>query len=397
MEMIRIILFIHQIIAHDFILANHKAYILSQSGPKTVLSRRRRSSSILNNENRAGSGIEYYDAIFSATGFGSKLFLDSFIIDDSFTAVSGIFPDHRFVDYLHQQSNVEYVEPNQVYKAQIIRPLQEYQLMNSTSSYTQRLQAFANGTRRRGTIKTAVAPNWGQARVTQREHGGDLSQYEYDEAAGESVHVYVLDTGINTAHQDFEGRAVIDANFIDYEEGEDLGGHGKQFSQTAAIYSLFFSILGTHVASKIAGQLYGIAKKAKIHSVKILDRSGDGTTSTLLKGISHVIKTAEPGKSLINLSLSGPRSRMIDEILSKAATQYNIPIFASAGNSGSDACFFSPASNPDVLSVGASDLNDDVAAYSDVGECVKVYAPGSGIESAWIGAPNSSKLLDGTR
>jgi subtilisin family serine protease len=159
---------------------------------------------------------------------------------------------------------------------------------------------------------------------------------------------------------------------------------------------LFF-IIGTHVASKIAGQLYGIAKKAKIHSVKILDKSGDGTTSTLLKGISHVIKVAEPGKSLINLSLSGPKSRMIDEILSKAARDYNIPIFASAGNSASDACFFSPSSNPDVLSVGASDLNDDVAAFSDVGECVSIYAPGSAIESAWIGAPDSSKLLDGTR
>lgn len=131
--------------------------------------------------------------------------------------------------------------------------------------------------------------------------------------------------------------------------------------------------------------------------MKILDKSGDGTTSAILKGISHVIKVAKPGKSIINLSLSGPKSRVLDEILSKAATNYNIAIFAAAGNSAGDACFFSPSSNPDVLAVGASDLNDDVAFYSDVGECVEIYAPGSGIESAWIGAPDSSKVLDGTR
>lgn len=109
------------------------------------------------------------------------------------------------------------------------------------------------------------------------------------------------------------------------------------------------------------------------------------------------MKVAPPGKSLINLSLSGPRSRLIDEILSKAATKHNIPIFVSSGNAASDACFFSPSSNPNVFSVGATDPNDDVPTYSDVGGCVRLYAPGSEIESTWIGKTDASKLLDGTR
>jgi subtilisin family serine protease len=225
------------IIAHDFILANHRAYVLSQNEPKTTLSRRRRSSSILNNKKRASgedNEVKDYDTIFSATGFGPKLILDSFTIDDSFTAVSGIFPDHRFVDYLHQQRNVEYVETNQVYKAQVMRPFQDYHLTDNTSSktYAQRIQELDhNNTNRRSTIKTAAAPNWGQARVTQRERGGNLQQYEYDETAGDSVHVYVLDTGVNIAHQDFQDRAVMEANFIEHEEETDLSGHGKSYNK----------------------------------------------------------------------------------------------------------------------------------------------------------------------
>lgn len=155
---------------------------------------------------------------------------------------------------------------------------------------------------------------------------------------------------------------------------------------------------GTHVASKIAGKLYGVAKKAQIHSVKILDKTGYGTTSSFFKGISHVIQVAKPGKSIVNLSLSGPRSRLIDEIISKAVIEHNIPVFVSAGNTATDACYFSPASNSNVFAVGASDLGDEVPSYSNSGECVRLYAPGSDIESAWIGESNDrSKIMDGTR
>lgn len=129
--------------------------------------------------------IEGYDTIFSATGLGPKLFIDSITIDDSFTAVSGIFPDDNFVDYLHQQYNVEYVETNQVYKAQMLRPLQDYQSSNNTVSHTyvQRVSEFKVDTKKRGVMQNAVSPNWGQARITQHERG-DMQTYTFDEAAG---------------------------------------------------------------------------------------------------------------------------------------------------------------------------------------------------------------------
>lgn len=128
--------------------------------------------------------IEGYETIFSATGFGQKSFLDSLTTDDSFTVISGIFPDDRFIDYLHQQHNVEYIETNQVYKAQTLRPLQDYMLRNNTENHTylQRVNELSL-MKKRGAMQTAAAPNWGQARVTQRQKG-DLKQYSYDDASG---------------------------------------------------------------------------------------------------------------------------------------------------------------------------------------------------------------------
>ncbi|KAI9482610.1 peptidase S8/S53 domain-containing protein, partial [Zychaea mexicana] len=221
------------------------------------------------------------------------------------------------------------------------------------------------------------SPDWGLARIHKRTLG-ELDSYEFDETAGSGIDVFVLDSGVNVGHTDFEGRARAAANFVDREDDIDLGGHG------------------THVAGKIAGKMYGVAKSANIHSVKILNKSGDGTMSNLIKGISHVIQVATPGKALINLSLSGPKSRLIDEAVSKLVNDYNIPVFVSAGNSGTDACYFSPSSNADAFAVGATDVNDKVPYYSDTGRCVKVYAPGSNIRSTWIGGSDETKVLDGT-
>ncbi|KAI8058800.1 peptidase S8/S53 domain-containing protein [Thamnidium elegans] len=315
--------------------------------------------------------MEEYDAAL----LEPKLTLDYLTVDDSFTTIAGVFADDQFMDYLHQQSNIEYIEINQMYKTQALLPLLNYNLDSNTSAYLQKIQELKF--EKRGLMQNVVSPNWGQSRITQRGLGS-LDQYTYDDAAGEGIHVFVLDTGVNVDHLDFEGRAENNANFVDNEDETDMGGHG------------------THVAGKIAGNIYGIAKKVHIHSVKILDKAGDGTTARLIKGITHVIETAIPGKTLINLSLSGPKSRLIDDILNKAVMEHNIPVFVSSGNSASDACFFSPSSNPNVFAVGASDRNDEVPTYSDIGQCVRMYAPGSEIESTWIGGPDATKIIDGT-
>jgi subtilisin family serine protease len=108
------------------------------------------------------------------------------------------------------------------------------------------------------------------------------------------------------------------------------------------------------------------------------------------------MNNAKPGKSLVNLSLSGPRSKAVDQALNALVEEYNIPIFASAGNLGTNACRFSPSSNPNVFTVGSVDVDDRVSYFSNFGECVNIYAPGSGIISSYIGDVDAFKSMDGT-
>jgi subtilisin family serine protease len=125
-----------------------------------------------------------------------------------------------------------------------------------------------------------------------------------------------------------------------------------------------------------------------------LDRNGDGTTSALIQAISHVTQIAVPGRSIINLSLTGPRSQTIDNALSMAVQLHGIPVFVSAGNSGNNACAYSPSANPDVFTVGASNQDDMIPSFSSYGECVRVYAPGANITSSWLA--DEIQTMDGT-
>ncbi|KAI8066474.1 peptidase S8/S53 domain-containing protein [Gongronella butleri] len=298
-----------------------------------------------------------------------------------FTAVAGVFSDAAFVDYLHAQTAmVDYVEPNQEYHATVVIPRRSVITGQQEQQEDDQEQDEPEASwmpMPLPALKIALAPNWGLSRISHRSNS-DLRSYGFRENAGEGIHAYVLDSGIHVSHRDFGGRAFHEVSFVSSEDDDDYGGHG------------------THVAGKIAGAKHGVAKGATVHAVKILDKSGTGTTSGLIKAISHVIQVAEPGKALINLSLSGPRSKILNEIIHEATHEHNIPVFVSAGNAGTDACYFSPSSSSDVFAVGATDMNDRVPSYSDVGRCVSMYAPGSGIESTWIGSDEATQFLDGT-
>ncbi|KAF1796662.1 peptidase S8/S53 domain-containing protein [Mucor lusitanicus] len=257
-------------------------------------------------------------------------------IGKEFKAVVGSF-NPSFVNYLSQLEDVEYVETNQIYKAAILPTVSKPQPYISSQ---------VSSKSKRNIITQMNVPSWGLARINRRNKD-DMTTYSVDESAGGGVHVYVFDSGINVNHPDFGGRASMEASFIDYEDNVDYAGHG------------------THVAGTIGGNSYGVAKNAILHGVKILDRNGDGTTSALIQAISHITQIA-----------------------------HGIPIFVSAGNSGDNACDYSPSANPDVFTVGASNQNDIIPSFSSYGECVRIYAPGTNITSSWLGS--ESQTMDGT-
>ncbi|KAG2174393.1 hypothetical protein INT43_004416 [Umbelopsis isabellina] len=276
---------------------------------------------------------------------------------DNFNAVTGTFHS-SFIEHLQSHPDIEYVEKNQIYRATRRLPL-----------YHQRM--------RRALTSQKNPKNWGLARLSNKKKD-EVNQYTYDSSAGEGVQVFILDSGINVDHKEFGGRAILDANFVQDESEEDLGGHG------------------THVAGIIGGSTFGVSKNAELRSVKILDKNGDGSTVNLLQALEHVGKYAKKGKSVINLSLSGPKSKLVNDALSSTTKDYNIPIFVSAGNTADDSCNYSPSDNPDVFAVGATTRDDKVSLFSATGSCVRLYAPGQDIQSAWIGSKENSMILDGT-
>ncbi|KAJ9089626.1 proteinase B [Entomophthora muscae] len=232
---------------------------------------------------------------------------------------------------------------------------------------------------------------WGLARVSRRnalEYSG-TNRYFYDARGGENVTAYIIDTGINWKHEDFQGRASWGKTIPPYEEDEDGHGHGS------------------HCGGTVAGFKYGVAKKAKVVGVKVLGSDGSGTTSDVIKGIEWAVKAAkkeaEEAKrtgrkhkgSVANMSLGGGYSRALNRVLN-AAVQQGLHFAVAAGNEDQDACHTSPASAELAITVGATDIADYRAWFSNWGSCVDIFAPGVDITSTWNDGKNSTNTISGT-
>ncbi|KAA8574697.1 hypothetical protein EYC84_003947 [Monilinia fructicola] len=132
---------------------------------------------------------------------------------------------------------------------------------------------------------------------------------------------------------------------------------------------------GTHCAGTVGGKSYGVAKAARLVGVKVLDRNGSGSNSAVIQGIQWVTQNA-------------PRN--------SSAVDAGITVVVAAGNDGEDAKNYSPASEADAVTVGATDSNDSRASFSNYGPVLDIFAPGVNVLSAWIGGANSSKSISGT-
>ncbi|KAK9767011.1 hypothetical protein K7432_003486 [Basidiobolus ranarum] len=285
--------------------------------------------------------------VAGATG-GHKNFTISKILQKytmgHFNALSGTF-SKNLVKSLRSNPDVEYVEQEQVFSVV-------------------------------GVQKNS--PNWGLARISQRQRNPN-APYNFPNSAGQGVDVYIIDTGINTRHKDFGGRATLPVSFINGEPVEDLHGHG------------------THVAGIVGSKTYGVAKKVKLIGVKVLGRDGRGSTSGIIAGVNWVTRKVKSTgrKSVINMSLGGGNSNALNAAVD-AAVQAGIPVIVAAGNESQDACNVSPANGRSAFTVGATDSYDNAADYSNWGQCVNIQAPGSNIVSTYKGSPNARGSLSGT-
>ncbi len=215
---------------------------------------------------------------------------------------------------------------------------------------------------------------WNRIRISQRNLPlGD--KYEpYGTGAG--VHAYIIDTGIDRNHSDFEGRM-----------GECYSAVGGSCADDHNH--------GTHVAGTIASSKYGVAKAVVVHGVRVLI-NGSGADSDVIEGVDWAIAHVEANgwPAVFNFSIGGSPAPALDDALCRARAK-GIAIAVAAGNdSGADACGYSPARVLQAATAGATERDDDVSYFSNLGQCVNVFAPGTDIVSSKRGG--GSMPMNGT-
>jgi len=229
---------------------------------------------------------------------------------------------------------------------------------------------------------------WGLARISHRDAlgFGTFNKYIHQASGGDGVDVYVIDTGTNVDHVDFEGRAKWGKTIPQGDADEDGNGHG------------------THCSGTVGGTQYGVSKKAHIIAIKVLRSNGSGTMSDVVKGVeyaanAHLKRVEEKDPkfkgSAANMSLGGGKSTALDRIVN-AAVDAGIHFAVAAGNDNADACNYSPAAAQKAVTVGASTLSDTRAYFSNYGKCVDIFAPGLNIKSTWIGSKHATNTISGT-
>lgn len=215
-------------------------------------------------------------------------------------------------------------------------------------------------------------------------------------STGAGAVVAILDTGIDIAHELFDGRARPGWDFVDddpdpADERNGLDSDGDGMVDEAWGH-------GTHVAGIVAQVVPG----AEIVGYRVLDSEGTGRVFAVAAAI---FDATDRGVDVINLSFGldhESKSKMLSDAV-KHAKDHDVIVVAAAGNDGRGDKRF-PAADKDVMSVGAQDrAGEQMASFANHGDWVEVAAPGVGVMSAlpdgqygsWSGSSMAAPFVTG--
>lgn len=217
---------------------------------------------------------------------------------------------------------------------------------------------------------------WGLGRIDQRPVS-PTDEYNYT-TTGEGVTAYVIDTGMLVTHTDFGGRASSGYDFVDNDPDAShvCKGHG------------------TLVAGNIGGTTYGVAKDVKLVALRVQDCNNDGWQSNVIAALDWVVQN-RTGPAVANFSGGGDAFAPTDEAVARA-TAAGVVVVVAAMNSHRDACTMTPGRAPSAITVGATDMTDTRAAFSNYGDCVDIFAPGVSVQSASWDSITASGFYTGT-
>jgi hypothetical protein len=197
------------------------------------------------------------------------------------------------------------------------------------------------------------------------------------------INTYIVDTGIDVSHPEFQGRATWLANFAGDNQDTDCNSHG------------------THCSGLVSAKTFGACKDARVFAVKVLNCQGSGSYSGIIAGLDFVYKrhleqsAKNPNvRSIMSMSLGGGKSMAINRAVENMLKSNTMYVVVASGNENSDACNTSPASAKGVFTVNAMGRDDSRAYFSNYGPCSDIYSPGVDIESTVPG--NKTAVYSGT-
>jgi len=268
-------------------------------------------------------------------------------------------------------------------------------------------RAYTPGHASTDTTKTPIKPDWywGVDRVKQQEavYDTDPNALLFD---GSGVHVFVIDTGVNLNHEEFAGR--VGTSYRAYSVGDE---GPVECDPSDVSKCIDVDGHGTHCASTILGAKAGVAPAAILHSVGVFDPAlrPSAAPADFSAGLRWIVdyyeRELKPNgiPAIVSASMAGPGSAASD-LKWKLPAEAGILTLAAAGNDDSDACGVSPARLGGVaddlqlphLTIGASNVDDSKALFSNWGTCVSMWAPGTGILAARHDSDTLMTVMSGT-